>query len=321
MTDRHPFLLPGWGRSALLAAVLGVPLAGPARADEPAAALEAVTMTVGFTNAVFPRMTRNDVEAAIKALSATAGRKRGYLVTTETRCIDGAADIHAALRDGAINLAIIDAWTLVSLPRDQVATPLFVATDHGRLGRRYLLLTRRNGGPDSLAGLRGKRILELRASNLSAARVWLLTLLLEKGGGLGESFFSEIEIVDKPSLAVLPVFFGKRAACLVDDLSFEVMKELNPQVGSQLQVVEMSEPLVGSVVCFSRSNWASPEFRTALIKALGELHQEPAGQQILALFRYDRLVPFQESHLLTMEQLHATHQRLQHAQSHQALSP
>jgi hypothetical protein len=42
----------------------------------------------------------------------------------------------------------------------------------------------------------------------------------------------------------------------------------------------------------------------------GALHQEPAGQQILTLFKVDRLAPFQENQLDTVRKLRGAHDRL-----------
>jgi hypothetical protein len=119
-----------------------------------------------------------------------------------------------------------------------------------------------------------------------------------------------MESVGKPSAAVLPVFFGKKQACVVDESGFDVMTELNPQVGKGLQTVAVSEPLVDGVLCLNSSGWSSETYKQDVIKALGELHLEPAGQQILTLFKTDQLIPFQEKYLETARNLWARHERL-----------
>jgi hypothetical protein len=110
--------------------------------------------------------------------------------------------------------------------------------------------------------------------------------------------------------AVLPVFFGKKDACLVDDAGFQVMNELNLQVGKALQTVTISEPYVDGIVCLRNEGWPSAAQKQDVIDALAELHQEPAGQQILTLFKIGQLVPFEEKQLDTVKRLRATHDRL-----------
>jgi phosphonate transport system substrate-binding protein len=109
---------------------------------------------------------------------------------------------------------------------------------------------------------------------------------------------------------VLPVFFGNRDACLVDEPGFEVMKELNPQVGRGVQVFKASELLADALICLRGSTWSSEQFKGDLIKILGELHAEPVGQQILTLFKVSQLLPFEEKQLDTVRKLRVTYERL-----------
>ena len=145
--------------------------------------------------------------------------------------------------------------------------------------------------------------MEFEAPDFCLGEAWLGTRLAAQGWAQGAGYFGEIERVGKPSAAILPVFFGRRAACLVDRQGFDVMKELNPQVGSKLVTLEVSEPIAGCVICTGNFEWAVPAFKQVLVHALSELHREPAGQQILALFKIDQLVAFQESQLDTVRAL------------------
>ena len=114
----------------------------------------------------------------------------------------------------------------------------------------------------------------------------------------------------KPTAAVLPVFFGKKPACVVDDGSFDLMKELNPQVGQILQVVAISDTLADVVVCLREEHWSSDKLKADTITALNELHMDPAGKQICTLFKIDRMVPFQDSQLDTIRKLRTTYESL-----------
>jgi ABC-type phosphate/phosphonate transport system substrate-binding protein len=131
-----------------------------------------------------------------------------------------------------------------------------------------------------------------------------------KGLGSLERFFGRVDVVGKPSSAVLPVFFGNKHACLVDKLGLEIMKELNPQVGTKLQVVAASEPYADNVLCLSKDGWASETHKQNTIRALAELHLEPAGQQILTLFKVVKLAPFQEQHMDTVKKLRMRYEKL-----------
>lgn len=46
------------------------------------------------------------------------------------------------------------------------------------------------------------------------------------------------------------------------------------------------------------------------VRALAELHVEPAGRQILTLFKVAKLVPFQEQHMDTVRKLRGSYDQL-----------
>jgi hypothetical protein len=66
--------------------------------------------------------------------------------------------------------------------------------------------------------------------------------------------------------------------------------------------------MIPSITCI-RTDYDA-EFKEALIDALKTLHEEPRGQQILMLFREDRLVPFHRSYLNSIDQLLKKHTAL-----------
>jgi phosphonate transport system substrate-binding protein len=293
-----------------LGALLVLLWIAPTWSDDRKGGLRPASLQVGFSNVAFLKVNRNDIEASFKALTETLGRRRGYLINSKTELFDDISAFKAALKRGTINLAIIDPWTCLSMDIGGVAAPLFVSMAQGKVGKKYVVLTRRGSGLNTLADLRGKEITEHVAINSTMGRPWLETVLLENRLGTPETFFGRTESVEKPSAAVLPVFFGKKHACLVDEPGLDLMKELNPQVGKELQAVAVSEPFLNGVICLSNAGWASETFKLDLIQTLGELHLEAAGQQILTLFKTDQLIPFQEKHLDTVRQLRAKHDHL-----------
>lgn len=264
---------------------------------------------VGFSASGFINVDRNDAEAGFKAILGSVVRKRKYNLDTRLKVFDQDSAFEAAIKDGTVMLAIIDAWSYLTMDLRAVAKPFFVSTVNGNTGRRYVILTRRESGLKTLADLRGKDIVEFRGANASLGQPWIETLLFENHLGTPESFFGRVDVVGKATYAVLPVFFGKKPACLVDEPGFDIMKELNPQVGQALQVVAISEPFVNAVICLSNSGWVDEQAPKDMILALGELHLEPAGQQILTLFKTGQLVPFQEKHLETVRKLRTTYER------------
>ena len=156
-------------------------------------------------------------------------------------------------------------------------------------------------------------MLKNSAANAAVGKTWLDTQLLSAGLETQEKFFESVTVASKPTAAVLPVFFGKVPACTVDEPTFDVMKELNPQVGQQLQVLAISDTFADTVICLREDGWLSPQDKTDTIQSLQNLHSEPVGQQICTLFKIDRLVPFEDAQLDTVRKLRATYAALQNA--------
>jgi phosphonate transport system substrate-binding protein len=291
----------------LLGLLLCVVLAGAASGGEAPDGLTDVTMRIGFTQSCFVGVNQSDAEAAFKVFLLTVGRRYGYHVKSQTTVYSDDALFEKAIRERTVNLAIVDGWKYLGMKVSDYLQPTFVATDQGRVGNRYVLLSRRAGRINSLAGLRGGQLVRLEATNASTGTFWFETLLQSSGLGTVDAFLGGIEVVNKPSAALLPVFFGKKDACLVTQSSFEVMRELNPQIGKDLLELASSELFTDVIICLSHDDWTSEKGKADLVKALAELHLEPAGQQILSLFKINQLIQFEESYLDSVRALRGLH--------------
>jgi phosphonate transport system substrate-binding protein len=138
-------------------------------------------------------------------------------------------------------------------------------------------------------------------ARMSLAEPWLEGELSSLGLPRLKALFGHVAREKKLSRALLPVFFGKADACLVTRHDYDLMCELNPQIQRTLKPLAVSRVLVPSVTCLRRGY--NSAHRTDIIDALGKLHEEPKGQQILSLFGVDRLVPFEEHFLDTAMKL------------------
>ena len=265
---------------------------------------------VGITREAFRNVNPNDAAAAYTVFLETIGRRHGRHFKASTQLFDNPRVFEAAIRSGSLHLSVVGAWDYLSMHIDDVAKPMFVVTENWEVGRRYLVLTRRDSGLNALSDLRGKNVVKLDYAAVGAALHWLDTLLAASRLGPQDRFFANVEVVGKPSAAVLSVFFGKKAACVVDESSFKIMKELNPQVGVALQVVAISERFADILVCVREHGWPSDALKAETVQALADLPRDPGGRQILTLFKIDQLVPYRDEYLDTIRQLRVTYAKL-----------
>jgi len=236
--------------------------------------------------------------------------RRGWACPHSVEIYDTAAEFAKGIAEKGVQLAIIDCWDYLSFDLHGVMEPLFVFSEPGGPLEPYLLLTPAGKGARSLAELREQEIVILENTNANLSRQWLETMLLKQNLGALSEFFKKAEAVVKPSAAVLPVFFGQRAACVVDQSTFQLMSELNPQVGRRLRAIATSKPFLDTILCVRIDGWQSEQERKDLIASLKEMHLEPEGQQILTVFKVSRLEPFTEELLATVRDLKTTHDRL-----------
>lgn len=271
--------------------------------------------SVGMAQLCFRNVNRNDAVAAYRGFLESAGHRFGNIYRADPVVYDDTRTFEADIHRQPMNVAVIGSWQFLTMDIHAQMKPFFIIAENGKAGRKYLVLTRRDSGLTNLPSLRGKDLLELEFVSQGVGKVWLDTALLTEKLDVQEKFFNRVEVVAKPTAAVLPVFFGKKPACLVDEGSFDLMKELNPQVGQMLQVVASSETLVDVVVCLREEHWSSAKLKADSITALRELHLDPAGQQICTLFKIDRMVPFAESQLDSIRKLRAAYESLRKEKS------
>jgi phosphonate transport system substrate-binding protein len=269
-----------------------------------------VIFRVGMAKVCFRNVNINDATAAYKVFLENQGRRIGITYQADPKVYDDSRDFEAAIRQQPMHMAVMEAWQFLALDIHRQMKPYFVMMENGKVGRKYLVLTRRDSGFNSLSSLQGKSLLRLEVANANTGRAWLDTQLLSEKLGPAETFFDSVEVVNKPTAAVLPVFFGKKAACVVDAPSFEMMKELNPQVGEMLQAVAVSDTFADVVICLSEDGWASPKVKADAVRSMGELDKDPAGRQICTLFKIDRMIPFEDSQLDTTRKLQAAYEAL-----------
>jgi phosphonate transport system substrate-binding protein len=86
------------------------------------------------------------------------------------------------------------------------------------------------------------------------------------------------------------------------------MCELNPQISKQLKIITNSPAIVPAVFCFRAD--VPGEIKEPYIEGLRELHQHPAGQQVLTIFHRDKLEEHPASCLQSALDMVETHRRL-----------
>lgn len=287
------------GIVAAVAFLVGIPLSrvGPAGAG---AAPD--TLRVVFSSDQLSTLNRTDAMASFKAWIETVGRRRGFNLHVVSETYESEEDLRQRVRKGTADLFILRTLHFVDLGPDRDRLdPQFIPEEGYGARDNYVLLARRDRHL-TLPALRGRKLNVRASGGVSLGRTWLLDLVREQRLGAPESFCSGAEDVATASAAILPVYFGKVDACVVEQGGYQVMVDLNPQLGQSLEVCASSPAFLESLVCLRHDFQKN---RQELMDGLAELHNEVTGRQLLMVFKINKLLPFEERALDSVRELRA----------------
>lgn len=264
---------------------------------------------VGYSAGLFYDVDMNDARAVTRMWVEMFVRKMGEASAVETLIFADLPSIVAALEAKEVDLVTLPSVEYLELQRQVPVVPLAVSTRQGTITFEYGLLVRRDSGLQSLADLRGRKLIIEAANRGMLPWIWMETLLRRAGLPPNREFFGQIEEIGKTSRAILPVFFGQADACVANMESFTTMAELNPQVGEDLEVLILSPGFCRAPVC-ARKDFIE-EYGGGLQESLISLQTDPQGVQLLHLFHVDGLIPFEEGQFAAEEALLTEYRALQ----------
>lgn len=128
-------------------------------------------------------------------------------------------------------------------------TARYVVQYGPKLKQRYLLLTRNNHQSLDLIDFKNHKL--SFSTGHHVGKRFLDVTLMEQGLPISERFFSLVEMTEDANSAIVDLFFHNTDLALVPEHSFQLAKELNPQIGKNLSVLVRSEPMIFQVVGFS----------------------------------------------------------------------
>jgi hypothetical protein len=296
----------------LVGALMGATTSG--QVAVPAAPGKTVPVVIGLSHKLFIGLNPAGAEASFQAYMVSLAPKQGYLLDPRAYVCD-ASQFHHLIRTNPPQVAVMDSWEFVSADLRAELEPCYVAPNPGEGRACYVLLAHRRKEFVSPADLRGRELMIYEAGNAKLGRAWLEVLLKENNLPPATNFFSNVETVIKPTAALLPAFFRKKAACVITIEAFQAARELNPQLGQDLVPLATSPSYVESVLCVNKNGWNSERERNDFLRALEGLQNHTAGKQLLQLFKAERLQEYQPALLDSVRELRTKFEQVQPAVS------
>lgn len=263
------------------------------------------TLVIGYSAQVFYNVDPRDVIGLTKVWVSLADRKLKYGGETSVAIYKTLAEVEGALERNEVDILVMIPEEFIFLRGRVPLTPV-LSSDYGKnFYDELLLLVRRDSGITRISQLRGKTLRVETGQKGSIPLQWLDHFLTARTSSGVKGLFSSISEIPKASQVLMPVFFKQCDACLVSQTSFDVLSEMNPQIGRQLQIIEKSPGFVTGILAV-RKDIRNPR-RDAMVEILQDMHNDPKGKQLLTLFRINRLVPFKPEHLAAAEKVIRVH--------------
>jgi hypothetical protein len=268
--------------------------------DGTASGVRKTELTVLCSRSIFRGLNATDVVASGRVWIRELAKRYRFDMTENVEIVSGIAEIRKRLQAKNGGLVLVDSVEFLTLAMPEWLEPFCSIARPGGVLHRYYLLAHRDSGVSSLGDLKAKPVHLYSRTDSKLARMWLEVSLNEKGLGRADRFFSTVSDMTKPSSACLPVFFSRTGACIIDEGSFSVLKDMNPQLGAQLKILASSAPLLESVMALDVRHG---HYRAELQDALRTMHQEPQGRQLLMLLKGERAVPVARTDLEGVNEL------------------
>jgi ABC-type phosphate/phosphonate transport system substrate-binding protein len=271
---------------------------GPARAAEKS---HPDIFRVGFSSKVFLDVDIRDAQVAMDMYARELNRIVG--VETPARAsifMDTHAMAEAILRK-EVDMPILPALDFLRYQDKVPCEPVFMATNQIGERQERLLLVRKDGGIARLDHLKGKTMVIPTFLRDEVSSLWFETLLAREGLPEMKHFLGSTREVNKASQGIMALFFRQADAAITIRSAFEIMTQLNPQVGQDLAVIAKSKPYLGTVSCLHKN--LDKDLRQIILERAVKLHEAPNLRQMFTLLQTERIVHFRPDQLENLLEL------------------
>ncbi len=269
-------------------------------------------LLIGYTESAFNGVSSADVKASVNFLLQKTALK--HFNKGEVLFYKNFPDLAAALQDGKLAAIGMLSEEFIELRKLAPIEPSLITAPSTGAETELLLVVRKDSSFRTINDLKGRSLampmMQINCPSLMV--IWLETLLWKEGNKQGiNSFFSAVKETKKESQAILSVYFGKVAACLVTRQSFDLASELNPQLSKGLTVIARKDKLLQGIIAVNSG--LSKEFKNKIRQAFLSMPKTVEGKQVLLLFKISEIVPFTPGGLRETEDLYVEHARLKAA--------
>lgn len=267
-----------------------------------------VQVNVGFTVDKFSGVDAKDAKAAMKLwLNMVSPNRPREVEKVEMLTYPDLPSMTMAGKEKKIDVMFLTSVEYFQMKSGLSFEPVATSTPLGGGKTQFVVLVRRDRGILRMGELKSKSFLAEKGDNRHLLWMWLETVIMKEGYPDVENFLPNLKEVNGTLQAVLPVFFGQANSCVAYRSAFEIMKEMNPQLGKELIPIASSPEFARGIICIRQDVLKKHKW---LVDEMLSIHNKPQGKQILTLMKIGKLIAFEPDHLATAEALLREHKSL-----------
>lgn len=292
--------------------LIGFMRAGPDRPllaqDLPPESTVPKELRLASITALAPGINSEDARLALEIIMRQTIVRETYPFRMKLDFISDYSVADRVVANGRYHFVTLTSLDYFSLVQSINLTPLMILSKQVQPTEALYLVSRKGRTLDSIKKQTQRMLMIDHGRTGGLARLWMDTVLWERGYRSCDLFFTQIKAAKKTSQLLLSVFFGQADACIISASAHAVMAELNPQIDTRLEVLDRSPQLVMLLLC--ATDLAEQDMRNALLTEAVSSDTDPAVRQALIMVQMERIIPFEQTYFLATEALFNTHREM-----------
>ncbi len=258
---------------------------------------------IGFSKKAFLNFSIQDGKAAAKVLAQKIFENQAPNYEANITVFENLQLLKSLVSNDKLHLVTLTSPDYYVVKDQLELTPFCVPVFFGDQFSKLILVVKKGNGINNLKSLKNKKIIVFANTDIdnSFALMWIDNILMKEFNETSKTYFSEIKLSSKTSEVVLPVFFDKYDACIITEGLFDVQSELNPQIKTKLDLIRESDKFIIALVCFTKKG--NKIANDEVVDAFLNLHKTQQGKQLLSVFRADKIIPYKEEYLMSVEKI------------------
>ncbi len=268
------------------------------------------TCVTGYSANIFMEVDLRDAKAAANVMLQEIINNWALNLKSQVVIYENIDVLRKDILGSKVDIIVMTTPEYLMLRNQVNITPFLTYKIEDRTLDRMFLVSRIDSGVRSVLQLKRRKIAVYAILNdeLDLPKLWFTTLVFKSGGNYRNEYASSIYEVRKGTTAISDVFFRKADAAVVTERNLTVSKELNPQIGTQLSVIDSSKRLLYSVLCYTEKmttslNRYNDRDLQSVIDMLCNAHNTEVGKHLLNVFRVTSFIPFKREYLMDTEEL------------------